>query len=69
MTTVGYGDVFAVSTYGRLVSVINSIWGTFMISLFTTAMGGFIQLNDKEKRALAEITSAKKAGALVRAGI
>lgn len=26
MTTVGYGDVFAVTTMGRIVSIINALW-------------------------------------------
>jgi hypothetical protein len=34
MTTVGYGDVYPVTAYGRCVNIISALWGTFIISLF-----------------------------------
>jgi hypothetical protein len=33
MTTVGYGDVTAVSPFGRCISIINAIWGALIISM------------------------------------
>lgn len=38
MTTVGYGDVFAVSPFGRVISIINALWGAFIISLLVSSI-------------------------------
>lgn len=46
MTTVGYGDVFAVSSFGRLVSIINALWGAFIISLLVSSIGKIFELSD-----------------------
>ena len=34
MTTVGYGDFFPVTVYGRMVCILSALWGTFLISMF-----------------------------------
>ena len=39
MTTVGYGDVFAVSPYGRMISILNALWGAFIISMLVASIG------------------------------
>ena len=59
MTTVGYGDVFAASTFGRFISVVNALWGAFIISLLVSAIGQIFDLSDTQKAAVAEITNAK----------
>jgi hypothetical protein len=69
MTTVGYGDVFAVSPYGRMISILNALWGAFIISLLVASIGRIFELNENQKNAIAEITNSKRAAALVRAGI
>mmetsp|Transcript_46211 Transcript_46211/g.61196 ORF Transcript_46211/g.61196 Transcript_46211/m.61196 type:complete len:247 (+) Transcript_46211:340-1080(+) len=33
MTTVGYGDLYPVTFFGRIIGVIAAFWGTFVISL------------------------------------
>jgi len=38
MTTVGYGDVFAISYFGRVVSIVNAIWGAFIISCLVATL-------------------------------
>ena len=46
MTTVGYGDVYAVSPFGRAISVINALWGTFIISMLVASIGKIFELNE-----------------------
>ena len=46
MTTVGYGDVFAVSPFGRIISIINALWGAFIISLLVSSIGKIFDLSD-----------------------
>ena len=69
MTTVGYGDVFAVSTFGRIVSIINALWGAFIISLLVTSIGKIFELSDNQKQAVSEITNARNAAKSVKAYI
>lgn len=59
MTTVGYGDVFTVSPFGRLISIINALWGAFVISLLVSSIGRIFDLNDYQKKAIASITNTK----------
>lgn len=69
MTTVGYGDVFAVSTFGRIVSIINALWGAFIISLLVSSIGKIFDLSDNQKHAVSEITNARNAAKSVKAYI
>jgi len=69
MMTVGYGDVYAVSPLGRGISILNAIWGAFVISLLVASIGRVLELSDNQKKALAEITNTRRAAALVRAGV
>lgn len=66
MTTVGYGDVFAVSPFGRIISIINALWGSFMISLLVGAIQGIFNMSDNQKKAVAEISTSKHAATSIR---
>lgn len=46
MTTVGYGDVAAISPFGRIVSIINALWGAFIISLLVASINNIFDLNE-----------------------
>ncbi len=35
MTTIGYGDIFPISHFGRAVSIIACIFGSFLFSVMT----------------------------------
>ena len=48
MTTVGYGDVYPVTFFGRLVGVFAALWGTFIISLFIIVASEIFALNINE---------------------
>ena len=69
MTTVGYGDVAAVSPFGRMISIINALWGAFIISLLVASIDKIFKLSEKQKEALAEITNSKAAAASIRSSI
>ena len=67
MTTVGYGDVFAVSNFGRFISILNALWGAFIISLLVSSIGIIFELNDNQKRAISQITNSKHASKSIKA--
>ena len=69
MTTVGYGDVVAVSPFGRIISIINALWGAFVISLLVGSISGILNLNDAQKKAVCEITSSQQAAASIQCSI
>ena len=39
MMTVGYGDIYPNTVFGRIVAIIAAIWGTFLISLLILSVG------------------------------
>jgi hypothetical protein len=59
MTTVGYGDVAAISPFGRIVSIVNALWGAFIISLLVASINNIFELNEHQRKAIAEITNSK----------
>lgn len=61
MTTVGYGDVFAVTPLGHCVSILNALCGTFIISVLVSSIGKVFELNDKQKLVVNEISINQKA--------
>ena len=69
MTTVGYGDVYAVSPFGRAISIINALWGAFVISMLVASIGQVFDLNDNQKKAIVQITNRKKAAYSLKASL
>lgn len=69
MTTVGYGDVYAVSPFGRYISIINALWGAFIISMLVASIGKIFDMNENQKKAIVEITNRKKAAISMRTSI
>jgi hypothetical protein len=51
MTTVGYGDIYAMSHCGRFVAVLCAFWGIFIVSLFVLALTNMFAFNFSEKKA------------------
>ena len=47
ITTVGYGDMSAVTMPGRIVTMALALWGTTLISLFVLAISGIFDLDEK----------------------
>lgn len=69
MTTVGYGDVYAVSPFGRIISIINALWGAFVISLLVSSIGRVFDLSENQKKAIAQITNFKQAGRSLKSSL
>ena len=52
MTTVGYGDFYPRTFFGRLLDCFISIWGIFIISMMVVVLMSTLTLDGGEKRAL-----------------
>lgn len=52
MTTVGYGDYYPRTIFGRIIDVILVVWGTFIVSLMVVVLTNTLNMDQSEKRAL-----------------
>jgi uncharacterized membrane protein len=66
MTTVGYGDVTAVSPFGKLISIINALYGAFIISLLMSIISKVFDMSDDQKSSVSDITNSKRAAASIK---
>jgi len=48
MTTVGYGDIFAMSHPGRFIALVAAFWGVFLNSLFILSLTNSLNLSSSE---------------------
>lgn len=51
ITTVGYGDAFPKTHFGRAVGAIACIIGIFLISMITLSLSPFVEFNSEERKA------------------
>jgi hypothetical protein len=52
LTTVGYGDVYPSTYFGRATIMVAAFWGTFLISLMIMSVSRIFNLKDTEQKAL-----------------
>ena len=59
MVTVGYGDEFPRSHFGRVVIIIASILGMLLVSIIIVSLGNLIEFTDEEKKAYSLLNKMK----------
>jgi len=52
ITTIGYGDTVPYTFLGRILIMIASIWGTFLISLIIAVVADVFSLKKNEQKAM-----------------
>ena len=62
VTTIGFGDVFVVTTFGRIISVILGISGIAVVAVFTSVIVNFYNEMSKrrEERAIKKLVDEAK---------
>jgi hypothetical protein len=65
LTTVGYGDVYAQSNTGKIVTVFIAISGTFMMALVVAIVTSQVELDDKQRLALHHMQLSRKAATTI----
>lgn len=66
LTTVGYGDVYANTNGGKLVSVGIAISGAFLMALVVTIVTSQVELDSKQKLALNHMQLTRRAAETVQ---
>ncbi|OMJ75652.1 hypothetical protein SteCoe_25178 [Stentor coeruleus] len=61
MTTVGYGDTFAISILGRIMIILSIFWGGIILSLTFVTVGQVLKMNLNEIRAYNSIILGRAA--------
>eukprot|EP00345_Euplotes_harpa_P015353 CAMPEP_0168336372 /NCGR_PEP_ID=MMETSP0213-20121227/11502_1 /TAXON_ID=151035 /ORGANISM="Euplotes harpa, Strain FSP1.4" /LENGTH=169 /DNA_ID=CAMNT_0008341551 /DNA_START=115 /DNA_END=622 /DNA_ORIENTATION=+ len=51
MTTVGYGDAFPKTMFGRLIGICVCLWGVLLVSLFVVSISDALEFNVPQKNA------------------
>lgn len=51
LTSVGYGDIFPKSTFGRIVGIIICFWGVFIVSFFVVTVTNMLNFSGSEEKA------------------
>lgn len=69
MTTVGYGDVYAHTFPGRLISIFTAIWGTFLVSVLILSVGDIFELTEKEVKSISHLRQTRAAANCITASM
>lgn len=48
MTTVGYGDYYPISNFGRVIGVLVCLWGVFVVSISVATINNMLELSKGE---------------------
>jgi len=51
LTTIGYGDYYPKSIMGRVVGVMDSFWGVFIVSFFVVTLNNMLTFSANEEKA------------------
>jgi hypothetical protein len=65
MGTVGFGDIVPATPVGRILIMITSIWGTFVITLVLVAFGNVFALKQTQKLAMHHVLVSRKAASTI----
>lgn len=59
--TIGFGDLVPFSPIGRVIIMVTSFWGAFIVSLFIIVGANMINLNSNQKKAIHHLFLTRKA--------
>lgn len=65
MSTVGYGELYPSTVFGRIVGVVCAMWGSFMFSMLVFTFKKLLDLDPNQKLAFLSIKQTRTAGRVV----
>lgn len=69
MSTVGYGDLFPGTIFGRIVGVLCSMWGAFVFSMIVFTFQSLLELDHNQSDAFLSIKETRAAARVVTASL
>ena len=69
MATVGYGDLYPCTVFGRIVGVLCAMWGAFMFSMIVFTFQYLLELDSKQSEAFLSIKQTRAAARVVTASL
>jgi hypothetical protein len=66
---VGFGDLVPFTTMGRLIIILTSFWGAFIISLFIVVAGNLFNMTRNQKEAMHDLFLTRIAAASITAAL
>jgi hypothetical protein len=69
MTTVGFGDIYPGTVFGRIIILLTAVWGAFLISLFILSVGEIFSLTLNERKSLQQLLQTRKAAKTITASM
>lgn len=69
ITTVGYGDIYPHTVYGKIVAIFAALQGALLISLFVLASSKLVDLTEHQEKALKHINMSRSAAQTIQKAI
>lgn len=51
MTTIGFGDIYPITNFGRILTIFACIWGFLVYALFVVSVNMVTKFNEDEHKA------------------
>jgi ABC-type Fe3+-siderophore transport system permease subunit len=65
ITTVGFGDLVPYCFIGRIIIMVTSFWGAFIISLVIVSVSKIFELSRNQKKAMHHLFLTRKAASSI----
>lgn len=69
LTSVGYGEIFPKTFFGRIIGIVICFWGVFIISFFVVTVTNVITFSDNEEKAYALLSNLIRKKELKKAAV
>lgn len=67
MSTVGYGDLFPTTIFGRMVGVLCTMWGAFVFSMIVFTFQSLLELGTRQSEAFKAIKETRTSARVITA--
>jgi hypothetical protein len=65
MATIGYGDLYPGTLFGRIVAIGCAVWGAFAFSMIVFTLESSLQLNQNQNKAFQAIVKSRAAAKVI----